>query len=148
MPIAPTAAPSPAAGRLGLAGLLPFVLGAALVWLTRGAVQAQATAALAAYGAVIVSFLGGIHWGLAMQQAPPRPALLAWGVVPSLLAWLALALPLALGLAWLGATLITCYVVDRRVYAEAGVASWLPLRLRLTVVASLSCFVGAAGGAL
>ena len=142
------AAPSPSARRLGHAGLLPFVLGAALVWASRGAVQAQATAALAAYGAVIVSFLGGIHWGLALRQAPPRRALLAWGVVPSLLAWGALAMPLPLGLAWLGAALIACYGVDRRVYDEEGVAGWLPLRWRLTVVASLSCFVGAAGGAL
>ncbi len=144
------AAPSPSARRLGLAGLLPFVLGAAWVWTSRGAVQAQATAALAAYGAVIVSFLGGIHWGLAFRQAEPRRALLVWGAVPSLLGWLALALPLPhpLALAWLGATLIACYRVDRRVYADEGVAAWLPLRLRLTVVASLSCFAGAAGGAL
>ena len=144
----PPAAPSPSARRLGLAGLLPFVLGAAWVWTSRGAVQAQATAALAAYGAVIVSFLGGIHWGLAFRHAVPQRARLVWGVVPSLLAWLALALPTPLGLAGLGATLIACYRVDRRVYADEGVAAWLPLRLRLTVVASLSCFVGAAGGAL
>lgn len=148
MPDTPLTAPSSLALRLGVAGLLPFVLGAALVWASRGAVQAQAAAALAAYGAVIVSFLGGIHWGLACRQSPPRQALLVWGVVPSLLAWLALAMPLALGLAWLGAALMACYRVDRRIYAEEGASAWLPLRWRLTVVASLSCFAGAAGSRL
>ena len=148
MPDAPLAAPSPAALRLGVAGLLPFVLGAVWVWTSRDAMQAQALAALAAYGAVIVSFLGGIHWGLAFRQAAPRRALLVWGVVPSLLAWAALALPFAPGLAWLGAALIACYLVDRRVYADEGLAAWLPLRRRLTVVASVCCFLGAAGAAL
>ena len=41
----------------------------------------------------IASFLGAIHWGLAMRgPASPRAQIFpfVWGVVPSLLAWLAL----------------------------------------------------------
>jgi hypothetical protein len=45
----------------------------------------------------------------------------------------------------LGAMLVVCYLVDRRIYPAQGVSTWLTLRFRLTVVASLSCFVGAAG---
>jgi hypothetical protein len=41
--------------------------------------------------------------------------------------------------------LVACYAVDRRVYAAQGAAAWLTLRFRLTAVASLSCFIGAAG---
>jgi len=41
--------------------------------------------------------------------------------------------------------LIACYVVDRRVYPQLGAADWLTLRFRLTAVASLSCFLAAAG---
>jgi hypothetical protein len=41
--------------------------------------------------------------------------------------------------------LVACYLVDRRTYPLFGAAAWLTLRFRLTVVASLSCFVGAAG---
>jgi hypothetical protein len=37
-----------------------------------------------------------------------------------------------------------CYAVDRPSYVEAGLQEWLPLRLHLTLVAALSCLIGAA----
>jgi hypothetical protein len=40
----------------------------------------------------------------------------------------------------LGFVLIGCYVMDRRTWPAAGLAPWLPMRLQLTIVASLSCF--------
>ena len=40
---------------------------------------------------------------------------------------------------------VACYAVDRKTWADAGLAHWLPLRWRLTVVATLSCVFGAAG---
>ena len=144
----PPAAPAgltPTALRLGYAGLLPFALGALLVWLVRADAHPYVTLALSAYAAVIVSFLGGIHWGLALRQAEPPAHLLLWGIVPSLVAWLAVMMPPAAGLVILGAMLVACYAVDRRLYAEQGVAHWLMLRFRLSAVASLSCFIGAAG---
>lgn len=140
-----SSAPSRAALALGYAGLLPF-LGCA-VWLAAGPAAGQALAAqvLAAYAATIVSFLGGIHWGLAFA-APggPSTARLAWGVVPSLLAWPALLLPPAPGLALLAGTLLLCYAVDRRAYPRLGLAAWLPMRRVLSTVAALSCAVGVA----
>lgn len=136
---------NPIALRLGYAGLLPFVLGAALVWLVHREVQPYATLMLAGYAAVIVSFLGGIHWGLGMRQQVPSPSLFAWGVVPSLVAWVGVVMPAYAGLVVLGVMLIVCYAVDRRIYPRHGIAPWLVLRFRLTAVASLSCFLGAAG---
>ena len=151
--------PSPWAWALGLAGLLPFVAGAAgLVWpavLTWPAslVPGGAAQVLAAYAAVIVSFLGGIHWGLAMQRpersqgpAGQGTARWLWGVVPSLIAWPALLLPAAWGLAVLAAALVLCFMVDRRSYPPLGLAAWLPLRALLTAVAALACTIGAALG--
>ncbi len=145
--------PSPAAWVLGVAGLMPFVAGAAaLVWPAawpwppgagQGAGQVGAALALAAYAAVIVSFLGGIHWGLAFQDpAGPRAAQLGWGVVPSLIAWPALLLPAAWSLAVLAAALVLCFMVDRRSYPPRGLAAWLPLRALLTAVAALACITG------
>jgi hypothetical protein len=136
---------SPAALRLGYAGLLPFVGGALLVWLVREEAHPYVALALSAYGAVIVSFLGGIHWGLAFRHTEPPLRLLVWGVLPAIVAWLAVIMPPSAGLVILGAMLVTCYAVDRRLYAEEGVAHWLMLRFRLSAVASLSCFIGAAG---
>jgi hypothetical protein len=44
----------------------------------------------------------------------------------------------------LAVILIICYTVDRKAYVEAGLQEWLPMRLHLTVVATLSCLLGAA----
>ena len=144
-PVPSLSSPTTAALRLGHAGLLPFVFGAALVWLVRPDAHPYVTAALAAYAAVIVSFLGGIHWGFAMRQADAPGSLAGWGVLPSLVAWVAVVMPPYAGLIVLGAMLVACYLVDRRVYPAQGAAAWLTLRFRLTAVASLSCFIGAAG---
>jgi hypothetical protein len=54
-------------------------------------------------------------------------------------------MPPSAGLVILGAMLVACYAVDRRLYAEEGVAHWLTLRFRLSAVASLCCLIGAAG---
>jgi hypothetical protein len=139
------AAPSRWAWRLGYGGLLPFAAGALLVWLVRADAQPYVARGLAAYGALIVSFLGGIHWGLVMRQPLPATRLLLWGVVPSLLAWPAVMMPPHAGLVILGVLLLLSYAVDRLVYAEQHVAGWLTLRFRLSCVAALCCFVGAAG---
>jgi hypothetical protein len=146
LPEAPAGAPSPDWGtRLGHAGLLPFLAGAALVWLVHDELRPWVAQALALYGAVIVSFLGGIHWGVGLRERPQDVRLLAWGVTPSLLAWVAALMPPSAGLALLGMGLIVCYLVDRRLYPRHGLKDWLNLRFRLTAVASLCCFLGAAG---
>ena len=54
-------------------------------------------------------------------------------------------MPAYAGLVVHGVMLVVCYVVDRRIYPIHASASWLTLRFRLTVTASLSCFIGAAG---
>lgn len=135
----------PWAHRLGHAGLIPFVAGAALVWLVHPDAHPYATLALATYASVILSFLGGIHWGVAFQQESPDPRLFAWGVVPSLVAWVAVVMPPEAGLVVAGVMLLVCYGVDRRVYPAHGLARWLTLRFRLSAVAAVSCFLGAAG---
>ena len=134
------------ARRLGAAGLLPFAAGALLVWLVREPeAQGFVAQALSVYAALIVSFLGGIHWGLAFRHAEPPMPLLLWGVVPSLVAWPAVLMPAWSGLVVHGVMLVACYAVDRRLYVAEGVARWLTLRFRLSAVAALCCFIGAAG---
>jgi len=145
MPPAESAGPNAMALRLGYVGLLPFVLGALLVWLVHEEAHPYVARGLSAYGALIASFLGGIHWGLAFRQPEPPTSWLVWGVVPSLLAWVAVIMPPSAGLVILGLLLLICYAVDRRLYVQQGVAHWLTLRFRLSAVSSLSCFIGAAG---
>lgn len=142
----PTPRPPPAlAGRLAYAGLAPFVAGALLVWLVHADVRPYAALALSAYAALVASFLGAIHWGLAMRADDPPAGAFGWAVVPALVAWPALLMPPGAGLVILGGLLLACYLVDRRLYPVHGVADWLTLRFRLSAVAALSCFIGAAG---
>ena len=131
------------AHKLGLAGLVPFVFGAFLSLIVRDDAHPYVVLVLAGYAAVIVAFLGGIHWGLGMTAASSSPLPFAWGVAPALVAWIAVVMPPYAGLVIQGLMLVVCYLVDRKVYPAHGLSYWLTLRFRLTVVASLSCFVGA-----
>ncbi len=131
--------------QLGYAGLLPFVLLAALMWLIDAALLPFAAVALVGYAAVIASFLGGVHWGIGfMRGEAAQRTQFVWGVAPSLMAWLALLLSADAALLLLGLIVVLCYLVDRKLYPQAGLAHWLPMRLRLTVVAAACCVLGAA----
>lgn len=141
----PNSTLSPVALRLAYAGLLPFVLGAMLLWVVRPEAHPYVAGALSGYAAVVISFLGGIHWGFGFAQAQPSARLFVWGVVPSLVAWVAVVIPPYAGLVVQGVMLVACYAVDRRVYPRQGAAHWLTLRFRLSAVGALSCFIGAAG---
>ena len=76
----------------------------------------------------------------ATDQTTP---LLLWGVTPCLLAWVALLVPLGLGLWGLAVLLWVCYGVDLRVYPKLGAQEWLAMRAVLTKVASTCCVIGA-----
>jgi hypothetical protein len=140
------AAPPPGAtARLAHLGLLPFVLGAALVWLVNAEVRPFVAQGLSTYAALVVALLGGVHWGLGFRQLEPPMSLLGWGFVGLGLAWAAATMPASAGLALEGVLLVGCYLVDRKVYPAHGLAHWLTLRFRLSAVAALCCFLGAAG---
>ncbi len=129
---------------LGLGGVIPFAACAAALHLVdEPRLQSEAAQALAAYGAVILSFLGGARWGaaLVLPRAQLTPELVL-AVIPSLLAWCALLLPgatqpllaLALGFAVFG-------VLDVREGARGAWPAWYPrLRLLLTLLV-LACLV-------
>ena len=137
--------PSFTARCLGFGGLVPFVGLAAAVWLAPPASRPFAAMALIGYGAAICSFLGAIHWGLAMRDGPaPRVSSLLWGVMPSLLGWVALLLAPVPGLLLIVATLCACFAVDRAAYPRDRLQAWLPMRFQLTSVASLGCLAAVA----
>jgi hypothetical protein len=134
---------APLAVFLGYLALLPFVAAAAAVWLAPAAWRPTAAQGLLVYAAVVASFIGAIHWGLAFAQTTPAQGLWLWGVLPSIVVCGAALLPPQQGLWVQAAMLLACYAVDRRVYPREQVAQWLPMRLRLTAVATLCCVVGA-----
>jgi len=138
-----SACPVPTHPRwLGSTGVMPFVALAILTWVP-GSHQSLAAQALLAYGAVILSFVGALHWGLAMSKQPVQGShgarLYVGSVVPALLAWVALLLPPGWAVAILLAGLWGHYAQDRRLARWWGLPDWyLPLRLALTSTASLA----------
>jgi hypothetical protein len=124
--------PDPAA-LLGAAGLIPFLAGA--LWsFVPGETGAWARGALLGYGAVILSFMGGVHWGLAMAAA--RPSFLRYGasVVPALLAWLALLSGGRAGFVLLAASFASLLAYDLGAVRSGEAPAWYPaLRWPLTL---------------
>jgi hypothetical protein len=136
-----------AAAWLGYGGLIPFIVlaPASLVDAHHGWTWSDA---LYGYGAVILSFVGALHWAFAMTAAGlderQRVRSLIWSVVPALIAWPALLLAPAAAAVLLVGGFTVHYRVDRNLARRAALPPWyLALRLRLTVVASLSLALGA-----
>lgn len=133
---------------LGGTGALPFVaLLAATVFGPADWID-PAGRALALYGAVILSFLGGIQWGLAIATpSGSDDALgrrLAVSVLPSLIGWGALLLPLQIGLYVLAAAFALVLFLDAQTSLKGEAPAWYPkLRLPLTAVVMTCLVVGA-----
>jgi len=80
---------------LGIAGLIPFFvcgLGALAAVPTQ---SERSLLALIAYGAVVLGFLGGVHWGFGLDASGSPPAdvqraRFGLGVLPPLAGWVAL----------------------------------------------------------
>lgn len=130
--------------RLGHAGWLPFV-GCALLSLLLAdpAERHLAQRLLLGYGAIILSFLGGVHWGLAMRAPNGRVmGMLTIAVLPSLLGWATLLLPGEQALAIQTAVFGGFWFYEHRVLGPGVLPrQYLDLRrwLTLVVVASLGC---------
>lgn len=94
-PGAPSAPLPPGTDALGYGGLLPFALLTAALWVLEPGhrLHSLALTGLLAYGAVILSFLGAVHWGFVLSRPGVRaPLLLALGVAPALVGAVTLAM--------------------------------------------------------
>lgn len=92
---------------LGYGGLIPFIALALLTAFGPTGWHHNALIALVAYAALILSFLGGITWGIAVRDDHPDRRLYLLSMVPFFLAWAALLIP-----EWLGVwVLIVAFLV-------------------------------------
>ena len=121
--------------RLGYLGLIPFVFGAITALLSQELVS-LAFQAFILYSLAILSFMGGVHWGLALITGTRQSTRLLISVVPVVAAWICLiALPAPLTLAVLGGGFIAQWFIDRPILAELPIPSWyLDMRPRLAYV--------------
>lgn len=137
-----------------MGGLIPFfVLAVAAVALGDDRASIAVVAQIQ-YAASILSFVGALHWGIAlaapaMSAARARVAL-AWSVLPSLYAWAAVVVPDLMPdldaahttLALLAAGFVFAWLVDLALYRGHPVPAWFfRLRTTLTMGATLSLLV-------
>jgi hypothetical protein len=109
--------------------------------------KGQLSFALMAYGAIILSFLGGIHWGLAIGAVPQNHKTLwrrvALSIQPSLVAWATLLAPFRIGFLVLAAAFVATLLVDIRASRMHEVPAWYPkLRLPLSCGAVAALLLG------
>jgi|GEM_PF-31745 len=133
---------------LGIGGLIPFIIGAAALWWVPGAWRADALRLLLLYSAVILSFVGAVHWGRALSQRNQSDSALwlpmSLSVVPALVAWGSFVLPPMQTIAAMLAAFIGQYFIDvSLIRGERALVWYRSLRRGLTLVVSV-CLVAAA----
>ena len=137
----------PSAFLLGALGLIPFLALAVSPFALTDATRPRAMFALLVYGAVILSFLGGIHWGLAIGPGQTNlPRRLTLSVLPSLCGWLALLLSPRTGAILLAGGIIATLALDLLATRAGEAPSWYPwLRIPLSGVAAACLLFGTIG---
>jgi Protein of unknown function (DUF3429) len=152
---------------LSVLGLVPFLGCAYLASAWQSSSEARGMISLLAYGAVILSFLGGIHWGWVLAEGevddlglPPaslpsaipsrvQKGRIALGVLPALVGWVALLIGIlapapAIGLSVLIAGFIATMVVEQGGHRYGFLSKrylWLRWALTIVVVAILTTVV-------
>ena len=139
----------PLVSKLAYAGLIPFIGLALMVQLAPTPLNYLSAESLAGYGAVITSFMGALHWGANLHHLGKAPIgdrwvdrnAWIWGVIPALVAWVALHIYIPVGLLILASTLIIRRNIDQSTYQyyfsdEAARSTFMTIRNRLTYVAA------------
>lgn len=144
------------AWSLGLAGLIPFAAGLFIVLTSPGGVllvgpsRLIGSQVLLSYGAIILSFMGAIHWGAGMVREPDRSWPYAVAVLPALFAWgfwgLSLLNPAATPLVMVALALgfVGLLIFDVMRAAAGDFPAWYP-RLRLILTSGAAGSLLAAG---
>ena len=129
-----------AARILGYGGALPFLGGAIATNQQMALLGCSPAYLLLSYGAVILSFLGGLHWGrvITSPRADRHPEFvwLIWSVCPSLLGWAALLMPEKAGALALSLCFLVALKIDQKFLRDQIWPAWMrPLRFNLSLVA-------------
>ena len=135
------------AGVLGYLGLIPFI-GLTCLMLFRVDPGVEVSRLLGTYSAIILSFLGGIHWGIATENSLSKTVNssklnmhLILSVIPSLLGWAGLIAPEFTGFCIIIFGFVFVLVIDLRIEQMDIVPDWYPrLRKHLTLIV-IGCLV-------
>ena len=123
---------------LGYSGLIPFIVFTIGSWIQIPMVS-DSPYILITYAAVILSFMGAIHWGIAMSNLKEdnfRYFIIS--VIPALIAWASLLMPESYAIILLIIGFIALIMYDWAVEKSLRLPSWyLPMRKKLTTVVIL-----------
>ncbi|KAI1407325.1 hypothetical protein F5Y13DRAFT_132040 [Hypoxylon sp. FL1857] len=102
------------------------------------------------YGAIIISFLGAVHWGLEYAEKIPNPARTRFryglGVLAPIVAWPTLLMPMDFALTTQFGAFVMLYFADARATVRAWAPSWYGLyRFVLTAVVGAAIFISLIG---
>lgn len=139
----------PMALWLGIAGLIPFV-GLTLLYVLQlegriGWTPGYARDVLVSYGAIILSFLGGIRWGVALKHGDSSHAvkMFIFSVVVPLAAWVALFLPKPHDITWLIAIFLVVGVADVALVTRGHAPRWFGTLRTILTVGVIGCLITA-----
>jgi hypothetical protein len=130
---------------LGYLGLIPFIVSSALIWIPL--YHHTALESLSIYAAVILTFVGGVHWGIAVLRTQQTSSLrvssqFIFSVVPSLIAWITIVFINPYALIILAISFVLFWLIEKLHYQQPLPAWYSQLRNHLTLVATFSIIVG------
>jgi hypothetical protein len=130
-----TNAIAPAAEWTGYLGLLPFVVALAMVAFAPGfGWQSIALTTAVAYGAVILTFVGAVHFGLALANRLPWSTSVVLGaVLPSVAGAFAIVIGGQRGLGLLVVSFGAFWLYEARAHGSQLPAGYLALRRNLSM---------------
>jgi len=132
---------------LALLGFVPFaVLTGALFVPDATLAQTAGLLVLKVYAAIILSFLGGIRWGIAVKAMDEDPDMSTFvlSVMPSLWAWAAFFVPGPSGFVMFAIGFAAMGLWDRALVARGGAPDWFGLlRIVLTWLVTPTMLVAA-----
>lgn len=133
---------------LGYGGLIPF-FGMTFALLTDASIpfleNFHTGLVLAVYTAIVLTFIGAMHWWVSLDiQAALNGTdfgkLLALSLVPTMVAWFSVLLPLNIALFVLGVLIIVAYVADSVLLFDKIDEWYAKMRLHLSVIVTLLLF--------
>jgi uncharacterized membrane protein len=124
---------------------LPFIVSSALIWIPL--YHQTALESLSIYSALIVTFIGGVHWGIAVQLTQKTNHSrtnnqFIISVAPSLIAWVTIVFIQPYALIILAISFVLFWLIEKLHYQQHLPAWYSQLRNHLTLVATLSIIFG------
>lgn len=128
---------------LGWSGVLPFVGLAAALAVGLGGPD-QVSDVLRLYGSIILSFMGGVHWGVAILRNDDRLSAYAVSVVPALWAFALAFTPATIAFSGLVVGFVGLLIYDVGCVGRGHLPEWYGRLRQWLTLAVCACLVAAA----